>query len=298
MAPPHSRAGLFYPPVSLENSGPFWTPAETITPSAINSWIGEEVKVLGLEASVQGELGGQSVGATFGAFGFNDTAGTLLAARGWSLEDVRADSNDRYNLPRLSPFLNLVQPPNTVAVTEIDHRIGIYGRLDWRPLGNLALNAFYYDNRGDLTGENVNDLWAWGTHFAEVGAVYQVDDRTKLMAQALSGNTKMGFAHPYIWVNTDFDAAYLMVTRALGDDSISARADAFSTADHTLAFFGRTQETGWALTADYRKAFNAHVSGLVELMHVESNRPERMDVLGEPATQSQTVAQAALRLSF
>ena len=41
------RAGLFYPPVSQEHQGPAWIDADMITPSAINSWIGEEVKVVG-----------------------------------------------------------------------------------------------------------------------------------------------------------------------------------------------------------------------------------------------------------
>ena len=35
-----ARAGLFYPPVSLEHSGPEWAVSETVTPSAIGSWIG------------------------------------------------------------------------------------------------------------------------------------------------------------------------------------------------------------------------------------------------------------------
>ena len=47
-----ARAGLFWPPVSLEHTGPEWRVRDTITPSAINSWIGEEVKVGGLEAQV------------------------------------------------------------------------------------------------------------------------------------------------------------------------------------------------------------------------------------------------------
>ena len=295
---PMVRAGLFYPPISLENAGSFWTPTETITPSAINSWIGEEVKVLGAEASLRRDFGEQSVGATLGLFGFDNTAGTLLATRGWSLDDVRDDSNDRYNLPHLSPFLNMVQPPNTVPVLEIDHRVGVYGRLDWRPVSNLALNATYYDNRGDPTSLDEDGYWGWRTRFWNAGAIYQLDDKTRLLAQVMSGNTRMGFASPDIWVNTDFDAAYLMATRTIGEDSVSARADVFSTTDRTSAVFGRTQENGWALTADYRKAFNAHVSGLIELMHVESDRPARADVLGEAAFQRQTVAQAALRLSF
>src|SRR5580700_5713340 len=47
-----ARIGYFYPPVSLENDAPVWGVTNTITPSAINSWIGEEVKVAGAEATI------------------------------------------------------------------------------------------------------------------------------------------------------------------------------------------------------------------------------------------------------
>jgi hypothetical protein len=40
-----ARAGVFYPPVSLEHSGVGWTTPDTLSASAINTWIGEEVKV-------------------------------------------------------------------------------------------------------------------------------------------------------------------------------------------------------------------------------------------------------------
>ena len=295
---PAFRAGLFYPPVSLENAEPFWTPTETITPSAIDSWIGEEVKVAATEVSLSRNLGDQSIGATVGLFSFDDTAGTLMALRGWSFDTVRPTDSTRYTLPPLSPFVAWNQPPVTYPLLNVDHRVGVYARLDWAPSDRAALNLFYYDNRGDRFSENANDQYAWGTRFAEAGVRYDIDDKTHLSAQALAGNTQVAYVAPVISVNTDFDAAYLMVTRALGDDSISGRIDAFSTTDKSPAYFGLTREHGWALTADYRKAFSAHVSGLIEVMHVQSDRPERLEVLGQGATQSQTVAQAALRLSF
>jgi len=295
---PTFRAGLFYPPVSLENAEPFWTPTETITPSAIDSWIGEEVKVVGAEASLSRDLGDQSVGATVGLFGFDDTAGTLMALRGWSFDDVRPTESTRYALPPLSPFIAWNQPPVTYPLLNVDHKLGVYARLDWAPSDRAALDLFYYDNRGDKTGENANDQYAWATHFIEAGLRFDIDDKTHLLAQALAGNTQVSYIAPVVSVNTDFDAAYLLVTRAVGEDSVSGRVDVFSTTDKAPAFYGLTQERGWALTVDYRKVFTAHISGLVEIMHLESNRPERFEVLDESAIQSQTVAQAALRLSF
>ena len=41
------RAGAFWAPVSLENEGVGWTSLWTLTPSAINSWVGEELRTIG-----------------------------------------------------------------------------------------------------------------------------------------------------------------------------------------------------------------------------------------------------------
>ena len=48
-----SKIGMFYPEFSMENRGSAWTPVYTITPSAINSWYGEELRTLGTEATVR-----------------------------------------------------------------------------------------------------------------------------------------------------------------------------------------------------------------------------------------------------
>lgn len=292
-----ARAGLFYPPVSQEHEGVFWAPADTITPSAINSWIGEEVKVVAVEASASRNIAGQSIGTTAGVFGFNDTAGTLLATRGWSLDDVKTNATGHYTLPPLSDFLEYVQAPVTNPVRSLDNRAGYYGRIDWRPVPRLALNAFAYENLGDLTSVSKYQ-WAWDTRFVNLGANLAIDDDTRLMSQVMFGSTRMGYGDPDLWVNTDFSAAYLMLTRWFGADSASARADVFRTRDRTDPDYGLTQEHGWALTVDYRKTLTEHLTALVEILHVDSDRPARADILAERATQTQTVAQAALRVRF
>ena len=44
------KAGAFFPTISLENDDLGWTSPYTLTPSAINSWIGEELRTIGSEA--------------------------------------------------------------------------------------------------------------------------------------------------------------------------------------------------------------------------------------------------------
>nr|QQZ51347.1 hypothetical protein JKL49_10000 [Phenylobacterium glaciei] len=52
------RAGVFFPPVSLEHDGSEWSLSRTLTPSAINSWVAEEVKVAGVELTARGAVAG------------------------------------------------------------------------------------------------------------------------------------------------------------------------------------------------------------------------------------------------
>lgn len=77
-----AKAGRFYPPISYEHDGPVWSMSRTITPSAVNSWIGEEVIVIGAEARAARAVGDHFVDFRASAFGFNDAAGALISFRG------------------------------------------------------------------------------------------------------------------------------------------------------------------------------------------------------------------------
>lgn len=46
------KLGAFYPRISLENTNVDWSTPYTITPSVLNTWVGEELRVFGAEASV------------------------------------------------------------------------------------------------------------------------------------------------------------------------------------------------------------------------------------------------------
>jgi hypothetical protein len=293
-----ARIGLFYPPVSLENDGVAWTTPDTITASAVNSWVGEEVKVVAAEASVRRSFGEQSVGLTAALFGYNDTSGTLLALRGWSLDDIRANTFSHFKVAPLSDFLEYRQASYTTPIAEIDHRIGFYGRADWRVTDQLALNVFFYDNNGDRTSHRADYQWAWADRFWNVGASFDLDPKTRILAQVMTGGTQMGLADPQRWVDVDYVAGYVLATRKLGEDAVTGRVDLFETTSHNYDDTGSLGEQGWALTADYRRHLARHADLLFEALHVESRRPSLPELTGQSPNQSQTVLQAALRLSF
>src|SRR6185369_9964494 len=98
------RAGLMWPLVSLEHEGADWHVKDSITPSAINSWIGEEVRPLAAEATISANLGSSKLRATAAVIAGNDTAGTLLTFRGWALHDRTTLAFDGQPLPPLGDF--------------------------------------------------------------------------------------------------------------------------------------------------------------------------------------------------
>ena len=291
-----ARAGYFWPPISQEHSGAEWQVSETITPSAINSWVGEEVKVAAVEATASLPLGGHRAYATLAVFGANDTSGTLLSFRGWALHDEKATWFSEQALPPLAGFMARVQAPRTRPARELDDRPGWYARLAWSPLESVGLNAFYYDNRGDPTVVDAALQWGWRTRFANLGARWQVSSRTKLTAQAMTGSTRMGYPRPdRLWVDTQFRSAFLLATRTTGWGSVSARAEAFGTRGRGSVLDAATSEDGWAATLAARRPLGEHATVLIEALHVASTRPERTR-LGDAAHQPQTLVQLALRV--
>jgi len=292
------RGGLFYPPVSLEHDGRGWTLTDTITPSAINSWIGEEAKVAGLEGSISTVIGDETVKATGAIFGYDDTSGTLLSFRGWALHDITSQAHGSFPLPPLSPFIATVQDTESYSTLEIDRRLGFYGRLEWTPTPPLTLHAFYYDNLGDKVSVTPDLQWAWATRFWEFGGRWDLDEKTDVMAQALLGTTVMGYPTPGgRFVDMDFRSAYLRATREVGKNAFTARLDLFDTHDNAALFLGDTNERGWALTAAWRYPLNRWLDVRLEGLHIDSDRPARA-VVREAARQSQDVVQSSLRLSL
>lgn len=291
------RGGLFWPPVSLEQTGTEWRARDTITPSAINSWIGEEVKVGGVELQVSKPLDYGRLGLTAALFGFNDTAGTLLALRGWALHDEKATAFGRQPLPPLRGLLFYAQAPRTRPVIDLDHRIGYYAKLDWAPNAWLALSVLHYDNRGNPEAVTPTLQWGWRTTFQHVGATLTFGD-WQVRSQGMTGHTLMGYPeNGRLWVDTRFRSGYVMATRTFARGAASARAEAFGTTCRGSELGPDWSEHGWALTAAGRRDIGAHVSVLIEALHVDSDKDARA-YLGLAARQGQTLVQMAFRIRF
>ncbi len=295
------RAGQMFPPVSMEHDGVGWTPSRTLTPSAIDSWIGEEVLVEGAEASVITQAGDHTLGATFGVFSKDDTAGTILAWRGWALHDISSNENTELPLPEgpqgYKAIFGAYQAYDSRPYDEVDHRLGYYARLDWRPPAAVAFNLELYDNNGDPMTVR-NGQWGWATRFWNLGAQYRLDDRDELISQYMTGRTKTGWlvGGGYRAIDADFDSAYLLLTHDLGaDGKLSGRVDYFGAKDLSWRVKDDNTDKGYALTVAWLRPLTPHFDFALEGVQAWSNRPARVTQMLDPR-QAQTQVQMAFKL--
>lgn len=287
-----ARAGAFFPPISLENTGPAWTSPYSITPSAINTWIGEEVRTLGGEGTVHWLGEEQRASASFAFFRANDPAGTLLAWRGWALHDFKPGLHDRMPLAD-AEFLDdfRLQAPWVEPFREIDGRWGHYGALSYERPGEYTLRALHYDNRADPSA--VNDTqWAWHTRFTSLGIHYLLPHGIDVISQYLQGNTYMVGRRAV--VDTDFSSWYLLLSKHLDKQRFTLRYDLFDVQDKRGTEYN---DHGHAWTLAYALDVNEGQRLMLELLAIDSTHPQRGD-LGLPATARENLVQASYRFFF
>jgi hypothetical protein len=297
-----ARAGLMWPPVSLEHEGADWHVRDTITPSAINSWIGEEVRPLALEGTLGTSIGGHKLSATAALFAANDTAGTLLAFRGWALHNRRTLAFNDQPLPPFEPEDEGYQAHFTHPLIDVGpgfaHRPGYYAKVVWQPPVPVRFELFRYDNRADPEAVNEDVEWGWRTHFNNLGIAADIEG-TQVRAQAMTGRTRMGYDEPPLgrhWIDVRFRSAFVLVSRPIGKFGLAGRIEAFETRHRGSWWDGEYDEDGWAATLAGKREWG-RFTGLVELIHVSSDTSAREHFELEPQ-QEQTRLQADLRVSW
>jgi hypothetical protein len=295
-----ARAGLMWPPVSLEHEGADWHVKDSITPSAINSWIGEEVRPLAAEASVSGSLGSHKLRATAAVIAANDTAGTMLTFRGWGLHDRTTLAFGRQPLPPLGPLTGY-QPPFTHPLIDLHsgfaHRPGYYAKLAWQPPVPVRIELFRYDNRANPEDVNSDLEWGWHTRFEQLATVAELGRGAELKAQALEGRTEMGYPMSgRRWIDARFRSAFAMVTRPFGKIGLAVRGEAFDGRNRGSLWDDEYDEHGWSAMIAGKREFGA-ITGLAELLHVWSDTPAR-EHAGEEPRRDQTQLQAEVRMHW
>jgi hypothetical protein len=221
----HLMEGAFFLPTSRENVDSLWESPYTISSSALNSWMGEELRPIGLDAFYRQPLG--AAGAVTGgvtAFAGNDTFGALPIDRGWDLSDRWTLLGE--HVPVNARFFTSVSAEN-------DHHLGWAARAKWNN-DSATLQVTHLDNRSDAL--RYGELYDWETPFTIVGGDYTWRDWTAL-AETGWGTTTIATSRGRF--TSDIRASYLLLSRRIGKFRASVRGDEYL----------RGQEHGHALTA-------------------------------------------------
>jgi hypothetical protein len=296
------RTGAFFPPISLENRGPAWTSVYSITGSAASSWIGEELKVVGVEGSFALKGDQDELALTGAGFGSNDPTGTLLGWRGWTLEDRQTGFGDRLAYPSVpgsapgGPFAK--NAPWVEPMVEVDGRLGWYAGATLEHTGRFEARALRYDNRADQTAF---DGWqyAWKTRFSAYGLRLQLPAKAELIAQHMRGDTHMGRTPGGDEaVVVPFQTTFGLLTVPIRRHRLTVRYDHFKTDDRdVLSVLDPNQEHGSAWTACYMFEPAEHQRLAVELIRVDSERAVR-PAQGFPLRTVESLVQVSWRLAF
>jgi hypothetical protein len=286
------KIGAFFPPVSLEHRAPGWSNPYTISSSALNTWIGEELRTIGVAYEL--EHLGQAAGSAFdfgvnaAVFGWNDPAGIIIALRGFAMHDRQTPVFGRIGSYAYGG------PDQRVLFAEIDNRAGYYVGGYAKHDSGIELRALHYDNRADPAAfmPSISD-YAWDTRFDSLGLRYDGASGTTLIVQWLDGRTDVGPGAHDRW---QFTAAFVLLAQQFGAHRLAARYDDFSTRQVQTIFPGPLgDERGDALTLGWTWAVREHLEIAAEWLEIHSFYNKRV-MLGEPPQADEHSLQLAVRL--
>lgn len=261
------RAGLLIPPLSHEHLGMAWTSEFSITPSAINSWVGEELRPLALETTWTFQLSNSDINLKLATFSQNDGAGTLLSWRGWALHDFQSGLGTQLRFQeRIGGLRQTVRP-----FEEVDGNLGFYSQLEFDMDSVFKANILYWNNNSKEDPFNpITQDVAWNLEFITAGFTWTPGTHLTIISQALVGSVEASTA---IWnVNNDFQSFYTLVSYQFNPKHrISLRYDNFLVEDQDQSADQNDQD-GQALTVSYLFNITKVQSLALEFLSVDSER--------------------------
>ena len=215
---------------------PTGTSRDSITPSAINSWIGEEVRPVAVEGTVAATLGEHKLRATAAIIAANDTAGTLLTFRGWALHDRTTLAFHRQPLPplddeswRISGAVHSSADRSRTAASRTGPAImrSSPGSRRCRSGSSCSATTIAPIPKRSMTTSN----GAGGRSSTMSGWSPSLGGGTELKAQAHAGPHAHGLCRGRRGAGSTTASARpsLLVSRPFGPVGIAARAEAFDT---------------------------------------------------------------------
>ena len=288
------RAGAFYAPISLENGAGGWASPYTLSFSALNSWLAEELRTVGLETKVDW-LGTRTglpfdVGAVAGVFGWNELAGAALANGGFILDDRQTPLFDRVG--KLESASGAYMEP----FRQIDGRAGYYGGMDLQFPGRLVITALRYDNRADPTvSDTVSHVIAWHTAFNSAGARMESGAGWTVIAQWMAGHTEITPRGGTL--DWPFNARYVLLSKRIARrHALSVRYDRFAVESRNAKADG--EQSGHAWTAAYVFDAGKGWTLTAEWLRVTGNSYDWSEDLDHAGPVTDTQAQLSIRYAL
>lgn len=294
------RTGLGFSGSSFENVEDFWQTPYTLSLSALNSWIGEEFRPLGITAARRfTQDSGASLDFSTTIYGGNDTSAALLAWRGFAVHDrlsVFGEALPLLALPSLRDNGGFKFQRNDGSQPfggDLDGRPGFALRAKQNFVGGGHISAFFTDNRGDRKLHN--DEYAWHTRFGILGFDQPLGDTWTVLGEWMHGRTNMGFP-PGPNVSFDFDAAYLAASRSVGLWTITGRAEAFHIKELDRSVAERNTQNGTGATLALLRNDGEWRFG-IEAQYFDIRRPGNLE-FSAPAQQGGAQVRVLARRYF
>ncbi|HEX7809273.1 MAG TPA: hypothetical protein VF608_11125, partial [Thermoanaerobaculia bacterium] len=295
------RAGQFFLPSSRENIDSLWASPYTINYSALNTWIGQEVRPIGADLQYRHVTSaGHFITGGATAFRGNDTMGTLLAWRGWSIGSRLSTYGETLPLPPLpsladsGTFFRQRDDGTTPFTKDFDGQTGFAGRVRYSIPQRGSVQYTFVDNRGDRklyppasgpSGEIYSPRaeYSWATKFHLISAEIGNPDALVFASEYMRGRTLMGvFANH---VDAGFDAFYVLTSYKRGRNRWTARYEVFGTDERDFSELGeRNDESLRSWTLAWLFDVRDNIRAGAEFTQVTGQRADTTDPDGRTFT--------------
>ncbi len=282
------KGGVFYPEISLENNAFAWASKDTLNSSTLNTWIGEEIRVLGSEFKVTrlGRLNDDDFDLSFSATAFtsNDPAGALLSWHGWTMSSRQTlwrEAREFPWFPARNDGQDLAgQADKSKPFIELDDDIGFHIRTQWSLAHRGEFSVGFYDNKA-TPYKVIDGQYGWHTRFYHLGTIWHLSKNLSLTAQYLSGDTLMQSPYKKDVVNNDFASGFVSLSYKWQDvfdnkkHKSTLRLEDFSVTDNDNTWGDNNNEDGQAITINHNYRLTKHWFLLAEVNLIDSHRPAR-----------------------
>ena len=271
-----STVGQMFMPSSLENSEAFWDSPYNNNFSALNTWIAEEIRPIGV--SFQYDWFADEDAVDFSAFGVggglfmgNDSTTSQSTWRGFSIGRHKTLYAQVLPLPELEQLNDGIftvhrKDGSKPFGRDLDSRYGFWLNGYWQMSNDVTFTLSFWDNNGD--GQLHRGEYAWDTQFVIAGAKWQFNDNWLLLIETMHGTTGMG--QPAVMgVGVNFQTSYALLNYEINQWNMSVRLEQFDAVDRAR-FPQESNDGGKALTLAARwQAFGQPWSVISELLFID-----------------------------